>query len=234
MALFSFGKKKEEPAEAAAPPPAAGGLPVNEIMTMRQQGFPDNQIIDQLQSMGYNPSQVNDAMNQVNMSQQGSMPPGNMMPPQPEPQMPGNPLGPDPYPQQPDISQGQGLPQDVPPPQFPQVNDISKGVTDKERITELAEAIIDEKWDEIVRDINKVIEWKESTEARINKIEQGIADLKESMESLNRSVVAKISDYDKGLNNVGVEIKAMEKVFQKILPTLTESVNRLERIGKKK
>jgi hypothetical protein len=32
--------------------------------------------------------------------------------------------------------------------------------------------------------------------------------------------------------DVGTEMKAMEKIFQKILPGLTESVNKLDRIAK--
>ena len=45
-------------------------------------------------------------------------------------------------------------------------------------------------------------------------------------------IVAKISDYDKNLLDVGTEIKAMEKVFQKVLPELTGSVSELSRITK--
>jgi hypothetical protein len=39
-------------------------------------------------------------------------------------------------------------------------------------------------------------------------------------------------DYDKNLLDVGTEIKAMEKVFQKVLPELTSSVQELGRITK--
>ncbi len=39
-------------------------------------------------------------------------------------------------------------------------------------------------------------------------------------------------EYDQNILNVGTEIKVMEKVFQKVLPTLTENVNELSRITK--
>ncbi|MBL7054262.1 hypothetical protein ISS05_00725 [Candidatus Woesearchaeota archaeon] len=211
MALFSFGKKKETKEEVppAAPPQ---GLPVDQILTMKQQGYADNQIVENLQSQGYNSSQVFDAMNQANMSQQPSQqmpPPSEFLWQQPAPEQ---------YP-----SAGQ------PPEDYR----AAAPVTERERIEELAEAIIDEKWNELVKDINKVIGWKEKTESRLNKIEQRSEDIRLGLESLHKSLMAKISDYDKDISNVGVEIKAMEKVFQKILPSLTENIGRLERLGKK-
>ena len=81
--------------------------------------------------------------------------------------------------------------------------------------------------------MNKVIEWKEHTDTEINKMGQEIENLKERFESLHKGVLGKISEYDQNLTNVGTEIKAMDKVFQNILPTFTENMNRLERISKK-
>ena len=103
---------------------------------------------------------------------------------------------------------------------------------DEERIQEIAESIIDEKWDELAVDIRKVVEWKERSEERITKIEQQLLDMKISIDSLTKSIMGKISSYDQNIIDVGTEIKAMEKVFQKVLPTMTESVNRLERATK--
>lgn len=209
---FSLGKKKkEEETPAAAPPPS--GLPIDHVLTMREQGYVDNQIVENLQTQGYNSSQILDAMNQAGMSRQ--------VPPEPAPASEQPSYAPPEQPLQP-------LPMEQPTPA-----DYVAPVTERERIEELAEAIIDEKWNEITKDINKVIEWKERTESRIIKIEQAMEDLKLGLESLHKSLMAKITDYDKNIANVGVEIKAMEKVFQKILPSLTENVGRLERLGKK-
>ena len=68
----------------------------------------------------------------------------------------------------------------------------------------------------------------------MNKFEQEIADLTSALNSLNKSLMGKISEYDKNISNVGTEIKAMEKVFEKVLPSLTENVNKLERMSKSK
>ena len=46
-------------------------------------------------------------------------------------------------------------------------------------------------------------------------------------------MLGKITEYDDNLTNVGTEIKAMGKVFSKVLPSLTDSVNKLQRYSGK-
>ena len=211
MALFSFGGKKKKTPEGAP-----GGLPTDQVMMMKQQNYTDDQIIQNLQSQGYNSSQIFDAINQANI---GGYAPGEM----PGPEMPEEmaDYGAEQMPQ-PEPTEQQWAPQQEMQPE-----------SSNERIEEVAEAIIDEKWKELTADINKVVDWKDKTEQRITKLEQQLIDLKSNLESLHRSLIGKINQYDENITDVGTEIKAMEKVFQKVLPTLTENVNRLERISKK-
>lgn len=211
MKLFSFGgKKKKEP--------AAPGLPVDQIMAMKQQGMDNNQIVSEMEKQGYNSSQIFDALNQVNISG------GNVGLEQP----PG-PSGFEEIGQQQD---SQYSPPSLSPQQQPEQAPREEAAVDKEQIEEIAEVIIDEKWKEFEEDVKVIIDWKEKTEARVNKLEQQIKDVEGTLNNLHKSIVNKISDYDKNLTDVGTEIKAMEKVFQKILPSLTENVNKLDRMTK--
>jgi hypothetical protein len=97
---------------------------------------------------------------------------------------------------------------------------------------EMAEAIVEEKWQEFSRELAKMNEWKDATTSRLDKMEQSVNDMKGDLENLHKAIVSKISEYDKNLLDVGTEIKAMEKVFQKVLPELTGSVAELSRITK--
>ena len=203
MAMFGFGKKKEEEM------PAAPGSPIDLVMAMRQRGMGNDQIIQELERQGYNSSQIFDALNQA-----------SLMGPSPGIDQSQN------FPQQ-DFSQEQFMPPQQPMEQQPQQPQI-----DKDQIEEVAEAIIDEKWKEFEEDLKVIIEWKEKTESKINKFEQEIADLTATISSLNKSLMGKISEYDRNISSVGTEIKAMEKVFEKVLPSLTENVNKLERMSK--
>ena len=48
-----------------------------------------------------------------------------------------------------------------------------------------------------------------------------MADLKSDFDGLHKAILGKIGEYDKNLVNIGTDIKAMEKVFQKVIPILT-------------
>ena len=94
----------------------------------------------------------------------------------------------------------------------------------------MVEQIIEEKWHELQKELGKMNEWKELLTSRIDKMEQNVADVKNDLDGLHKAIVSRIGEYDKTLLDVGTEIKAMEKVFQKVLPDLTSSVQELSRI----
>lgn len=100
------------------------------------------------------------------------------------------------------------------------------------KVEELSEAIIEEKWQDLMKDFNKLVEWKGAMEQRMAALEQRVADIKTAFDGLQKSVVDKVSDYDRSVKDVGSEMKALEQVFQKVIPTLTENVNELSRITK--
>ncbi len=186
---------------------------ISSIVLMKQQGYDDNQIVQTLQSQGFNQFQILEAINQTAMPTSQTNPPANDADQQEY----------EPYQQ----SYPQGFQYGTPSYEQP-----VQGKVDDERIQEIAEAIIEERWQSLIGDITKVISWKEKSEERISRIEQQIIDIKLSIDSLTKSIIGKISAYDQNIVDVGVEIKAMEKVFQKILPNLTENVNKLDRMTK--
>ncbi|MDK2907887.1 MAG: hypothetical protein PWQ87_345 [Candidatus Woesearchaeota archaeon] len=99
--------------------------------------------------------------------------------------------------------------------------------SDEERIQEIAEEIIAERWEEIIANIKKVIDWKNRSEERLNKMEADIEALKEQMSNLNESVLRKIKEYDNHLVEFSSNFRAMENVFKDVLPEFTQSVQLL-------
>ncbi|VVB81189.1 Uncharacterised protein [uncultured archaeon] len=94
----------------------------------------------------------------------------------------------------------------------------------------IVEQIIEEKWQELQKDVGKVTEWKDLMSSRLDKMEQSMTDIRADLDGLHKAIVARIGEYDKTLMDVGTEIKAMEKVFQKVLPELTGNIQELSRI----
>jgi len=206
MGLFS--KKKETAPESKEPEGFPMNSPTDVVNNLKQQGLSNNQIIQELQNQGYNSQQIFDVMNTAE--------PVNA------------PAGPIPV----DIPQETTPPDNInqnvsPPPNYNSDFDESR-----DKIEEMAETIIDEKWEELIKSINKIIEWKEKIESDLDKIKQEIKDVKDNFNQLHSSVIGKIGEYDKNIVNVGTQVKAMEKVFEKVLPTFTENVGELKRIVK--
>ena len=203
-----FNKKKDSSIPRENPVQQGPALnPVGIVQQMQNQGLTNNQIIQELQMQGYNSQQIFDALN--------ASEPGNIQAGPIQQQMPQQQYSP------PEMM-------DSPVSGEPQQNPFET----RERIEEMAEAIIDEKWEELVKSINKIVEWKDRVENQITKIEQEIRDMKENFNRLHSAIIGKIDEYDKNIVNVGTEVRAMEKVFEKILPSFTENVNELRRIVK--
>ncbi|MBD3361568.1 hypothetical protein GF358_02120 [Candidatus Woesearchaeota archaeon] len=122
----------------------------------------------------------------------------------------------------------------VPPePKKPAPSFTPRTPTPQDNTEEMVEAIVDEKWRSISKELTKFKDWQDATDSRLDKMEQGMKDIRADVDSLHKAIISKISEYDKSLIDVGTEIKAMEKVFSKVLPDLTESVSKLSNITKK-
>lgn len=203
MALLDIFKKKrkEAPPEmfmaSDFPVSPPSGLPVEQVSYMKSQGMANEEIISSLQTQGYTPRQIYNAIAQF------------------EAGPPATPTGPGAFPEMPE-----GIPETAP------------SARPSAGFEEIAETIVEEKWTELTKELTKFSEWKETTDSRVDRIEQSIADLKSDLDNLHKAIVSKIGEYDTNLLDVGTEIKAMEKVFQKVLPELTSSVQELGRITK--
>lgn len=100
-----------------------------------------------------------------------------------------------------------------------------------EMIDETVEKIIEERWEKLLSSVQKVVSWKESQEKQLNDLQENLKDFKENFEKLDTKLTNKISSYDRDILDVNSEIKALEKVFQKITPTLVNNVNELAKIA---
>ena len=175
-------------------------IPLSQIEDMQRKGLTNSQIIQTLQRDGFTTTQIFDALNQANLQPTHAMP-------EAQGGFGNLPIGP---------------PMGMPPMGLPQESGSSN--------EEIIEQIIDEKWNDLVKDVNKIVAWKEAMTQRIEKLEQRMDDLKADFDKLHEGIIGKVGEYDKNLLEVGAEVKAMEKVFSKVLPVFTENVAELSRI----
>ncbi|MBR9676879.1 hypothetical protein GOV04_01965 [Candidatus Woesearchaeota archaeon] len=186
---------------------------VDQVLQMRSQGLSDNQIIQNLQRSGVDQTSIYNAFNLADIKKGvTSTPlPGETMTDQPPP-----------------LPSFEGPPK---PQEFsPTPTMGSESISMREHVSEVAEAIIEEKWNELVNSVGKIAEWKDRVEGRVQRLEDNFVILKADFDKLHQALLAKINDYDESVKEVGSNIKAMEKVFTKVLPTLTDNVSELSRI----
>ena len=204
---------------------------VQQVLTLRQQGKTDNQVVQDLQKQGMSTQQIFDALSQADLSDAH------------EPEM-----------QWPEHDQ---LSEMAPPPQFaqqapqqfaqqqpmqpqasqhaPQFSQFAPQQSQQqshsdERIEEVAEAIINEKWDEMLKEVQKIITWKEHVESENITLREQLSALKDEFNQLRQGLFGKISEADDRMRDVSSSLSAVQKVFKDVIPEFTANVAELGRL----
>ncbi len=102
-----------------------------------------------------------------------------------------------------------------------------------EEIQEIAESIIDERWQEFMSRAGDFELWKDRNDREMVSIKQELIRTQDRFNNLQKAVLGKVSEYNENILNIGTEMKALEKVFEKILDPLVTNIKELERITNK-
>lgn len=203
----------------------AEGTPTDYVLSMRAQGISNNHIIQSLQRANYHPQQIADAMSQADIKYNVESFPMKAQEAAAyssagDEEMQGSYA----YPSE-DSSETQPITASEGTAAAMQEAGFSV-----EALQQLIEQIIEEKWEDLIKNVSRIAEWKEKTETKIALIEQQMSDLKSSFDKLHSAIIEKIGDYDQTMKEVGTDIKALEQVFKKTLPGFMENVAELSRI----
>ena len=172
-----------------------------QVIDLRNQGLTDNLIVTELGKQGIPPDQVHATIAQMDGS--ASL---------------GQPVGSPEVPAAPDFGASPGMSQQGMQPQ----DNIY------ERIEEITEGIVDQRWDELIIEVKKILEWKQKVEDAQRKIENDVVKLKEDFKVLHTGVLGKLESYDERMSEVGSELKAVGKVFKDVVPVFVENVKELK------
>ena len=112
------------------------------------------------------------------------------------------------------------------------VNPVPQGTLDTERIQELVETIIQERWEDLMQKMGNLPAWKERVAIDLSGVKQELMRLEERFEQLQGAILGKVKDYDEGVRSIHTEMKALEKVFERILEPLTSNIKELDRLTK--
>ncbi len=106
----------------------------------------------------------------------------------------------------------------------------SRSSSDNERIHEIAEAIINERWEEFLGRVGDLAVWKEKAETNIISVKQELIRTQERFDNLQNAVLGKVREYDHDMREVNTEMKALEKVLERITEPLVMNIKELNRL----
>jgi hypothetical protein len=98
---------------------------------------------------------------------------------------------------------------------------------DMNKMHEIIEAVISEKWEEAMGQVGNIAVWKEKVSNDVISLKQELIRTQERFDNLQNAILGRIKDYDSGIKDVHTEMKALERVFEKILEPLTSNIKEL-------
>jgi hypothetical protein len=212
-----------------------------DVLKMYQQGMTDADIVQRLTMSGYSPLQISEAINQARVKQsvgeqgQAGMTPSIMEEQVPSPNIPTpsyQPPSPGPMPQQMPSPRQQQQPEYYYPYQYPTYEQQAapQPKMETEDIEEIAEEIVDEKWQEIKSKISDVTEWKNYADKRIIAVEDRLKRIESSFDRLQISLLGKVQEYGQNIRDLGAEMNSMQNAFGKVLSPLVDNVKELGKL----
>jgi hypothetical protein len=212
-------------------------IPTEKVLDMQRQGLQNNEIISNLKDQGYKHEQIANAMDQARIKGEIS----NIDLPEKEP-----------------IKEASDIPiglMNAPAPSTEKTtaeeisNPPEQKFTTPEQVTgfapepleranydaieEIAESIIKEKWDELIKGIGDIKLWKERIDIDLEGVKQEIVRTQEKFENLQKALMGKVKEYSEGVTNISTEMRALERVLERILSPLTKSVKDLQEVSEK-
>lgn len=211
--------------------------PTEEVLRMKKDGLDDTRIRRELEKKGYSFQQISEAFNQANIKsgveegmqvsalnkaseeeEESFVPVPTPQAASPQPETEG--ASPTQYQQPAREIGGEAVQRAQPYQQAPLVGNIQA----------LVEEIVEEKWSEISVGVGDINIWKVKMVDDLESVKQELIRMQNRFENLQGAVLGKVREYSEDIKDLGAEMKALEKVFEKIIEPLTTNVKELSRI----
>ncbi len=124
------------------------------------------------------------------------------------------------------------------PVQMPQVQPVQlnrqesskqSGLSEQalDTIQQVLEQIIEEKWESSSSDLNSVKTVLKSTSGNLDALRDQMNKLGQRIDGIQNVMLGKTEEYNKTLSDVNVELQAFEKVIDRLIPTISDSIKEL-------
>jgi len=200
MNLINAFKKKDE-----------NDIP--DVSSMLNNGMSQQDIIDSLRQQGYDSTAIKNALLNAfknNAAKQTTQQPSQQMQ-QPEPIQRTQSI------QQPSFQESEHS--------YESTNTISN--QNLESIQQILEQIINEKWKSSATELNSLRSSVNINTNSIENIKDNLEKLNQRIDSIQNTMIGKTEEYNKTISDVNVELQAFEKVIDRLIPAISDSIKEL-------
>lgn len=185
---------------------------LEQLMQLKAQGIPENQIIEGLRQEGFSPKQINDALSQsqiknaVSGEEEALQTQGmeqSIMNEQPEAPV---------YPQEQYIPQTQEYTQ-----QGYYEDQGQSGITSTDTIIEIAEQVFNEQIQKIQKQVKEISEFKAIAETKLESINDRLKRLENNFDKLQLEILGKVGSYGDSLHSIKKEMSMMQDSFGRVI-----------------
>ena len=92
-------------------------------------------------------------------------------------------------------------------------------------INDIVDGMIDEKWDELIEEVKKIVDWKEKIETKEKQLEGDIFNLQEKFSTLNHWVSAEMSEYNLNIKKTKQLLSDSKRLCQEAIPIAIEEIS---------
>ncbi len=96
-----------------------------------------------------------------------------------------------------------------------------------ESIQQILEQIINEKWKNSATELNSLRSSVNINTNSIENIKDNLEKLNQRIDSIQNTMVGKTEEYNKTISDVNVELQAFEKVIDRLIPAISDSIKEL-------
>ncbi len=219
---------------------------INTIKNLKERGMSNNQIIQLLKERNYKPQEINNALQQASIKSAISTPQQTdnqsqemQTAPAPEPQPPQQPPTSQTQNQytQPAESQAEQMQMNSPSPtqnqQQPETEEYIPQTPAQDysyydqyspqssgTVNDIAEEIIEEKIQEIRKNLEKLGRFQTSTKRKISNLDNRLKKIEKTIEDLQQKIIGKIGNYGEAIENIKEDMNMMQDSFSKALDPL--------------
>jgi hypothetical protein len=211
---------------------------LEQIMQLKGQGMPDDQIISTLQQQGITPNEINTALSQAEIknavtAEQGApaqMPTTQEIPAPTQDQYAQAPAQ-EQYAQPEQVPAGQE--EYYPQEGYDQSYAPQGGGFDSNTIMEIAEQVFSEKTKKIEKQLSELSEFKTMTQTKIENIDERLKKIESMIDKLQITILEKIGSYGQNLGEIKKEMGMMQDSFGKMINPIADKSQSISPVAKK-